>query len=74
MKSVREMRMSYKIFKYNFSRLVGINIEVRVLLKRTLKKLVSIVRIRNVALEREQCLDFVIATMNFRLSKGKQIS
>jgi hypothetical protein len=58
--------MSYKIFKYNFSRLEGINIEVRVILKRTLKKLVSIVRIRNVALEREQCLDFVIAIMNFR--------
>jgi len=35
MKSVREMRMSYKIFNYNFSRLEAINIlvEVRVILK-----------------------------------------
>lgn len=39
MKSVREMRKSYKILKYNFGKLEAINVEVRVLLKWTLKKI-----------------------------------
>ena len=52
MKSVVEMRKSHKMFKYNFSRLETINLEVRVILKWTLKKLFWIVRIRNVALEK----------------------
>jgi hypothetical protein len=45
-KSLREIRKSYKIFKWNFCRLEAINVEVRIMLKWTLKKWLWIARIR----------------------------